>query len=346
MATPSVSSDTVWEATRENFYWVLHDPVSHAHHTASLVIFFGLTGFVLKEMVAAYNARNLYTLPIVVLTPLGLGLILAGMSWAEVYWLPSARDLPSWLVLGVGGALTFFGAVVPVSAKILKGGYLGMASAWITTLAVTVVSLYAAALLYEGINPNVGKVVRHHGTVAFRSKPEAPWQALGRTRPALLVGSEVRTEEGSTVVLKLGRRNHLGLGQNSQVRIMGFGEKGALEMERGKIIGSVSQYEQATFQVRTDSAHVNVNQGLFMVTLDGMRNTIVTVAEGAADLSGTQAYSRTVTVAKGQASTCVVKGQPLNTRAAQANWLQDLEAFRTALANPYDPKRRDVTENF
>ena len=346
MATPSVSSDTVWEATRQNFYWVLHDPVSHAHHTASLVIFFGLTGFVLKEMVAAYNARNLYTPPILVLTPLGLGLLLLGMSWAEVYWLPGVRGLPSWLVLGVGAALPFFAVVVPLSAKILKAGYFGMVGAWITTLVVTVVSLAAAALFYEGINPNVGKVVRFHGSVAYRSKPEASWQALGRTRPALLVGSEVRTEEGSTVVLKLGRRNHLGLGQNSQVRIMGFGEKGALDLQRGKIVGAISQYEQATLQVRTDSAHVSVNNVLLMVVVDGMRNTVVTVAAGSADLAGTQAFSRTVAVTKGQASTCAPNSQPLNARAAQANVLKDLEAFRTALEHPFDPKRRDVTENF
>ncbi|GDY20023.1 hypothetical protein LBMAG56_13680 [Verrucomicrobiota bacterium] len=331
---------------RENFYWLLRDPVSKAHHTASLLILFGLTGVVLKAMVEAHNARNLYTWPIVLLTPLGLWVMLAGMSWAEVYWVPGARDLPSWVVLGFGIAAAFFCIVVPVSTWILRGGYFGMASAWITTLCCTVAMLYAAALFYEGINPNLGKVVRHHGPVFYRLKADAAWQPLGRSRPALPVGAEVRTEEGSTVVLLLGRRNHLGLGQNTRIKITGYGEKGGLELQQGRVLGSVSQYEQAFLQVETYSAHININVALFMITLDGARNTIVAVGEGTAELAGTQPYSRVVKVGKGQASTCVPSGQPLNPRPALGQSLKDMEAFRTALENPYNQRSREATETF
>ena len=346
MAAVQPSSGVIWEAIRENFYWVLRDPVSKAHHTASLLILFGLTGVVLKAMVEAHNARNLYTWPIVLLTPLGLWLMLAGMSWAEVYWVPGARDMPSWAVLGVGIALAFFAAVVPVSAWILRGGYFGMASAWITTLCCTVASLYAAALFYEGINPNLGKVVRHHGPVFYRVKATAPWQALGRSRPALPVGAEVRTEEGATVVLLLGRRNHLGLGHDTRITITGYGEKGGFELHQGRVIGSGSQFEQAFLQVATYSAHININVALFMISVDGARNTIVAVSEGTAELAGTQPHSRVVKVGKGQASTCVPSGQPLNTRPALAQSLKEMEAFRTALENPYNQRSREGTEHF
>ena len=331
---------------RENFYWLLRDPVSKAHLIASLLILFGLTGVVLKAMAEAHNARNLYTWPIVLLTPLGLWLMLAGMSWAEVYWAPGARDLPSWAVLGAGIALAFFAVVVPVSAWILRGGYLGMASAWITTLGCTVGSLYAAALVYEGINPNLGKVVRHHGPVEFRLKANGLWQSLGRSRPALPVGAEVRTEEGATVVLRLGRRNHLGLGQNSRIAITGYGEKGGLELHQGRAIGSVSQFEQAYFLVKTDSANINVNVALFMISVDAAKNTVVTVGEGAVEMSGAQAFSRSVKVAKGQSSTCVPNGQPLNPRPALAHLVKEMDAFRTALENPYNQRSRELAESF
>ena len=346
MLAAAAPSGAIWEAMRENFYWVLRDPVSRAHHTAALLIFFGLTGMVLKAMVEAYNARNLYTLPIVILTPVGLGLMLAGMSWAEVYWLPEVRDLPGWVVLGCGMAAPFFGVVAPVSAWILRGSYLGMASAWITTLACTAAALYSASLFYEGINPNLGKVVRSHGAVSYRVKADGAWQALGRSRPALPVGAEVRTEEGATAVLKLGRRNYLGLGQNSQVALTGFGEKGGIELARGRAIGSVSQYEQALFQVRTESARASVNVGVFAVAVDGARNTVVTVGEGSVDFFGLQAFSRLVKVQKGQASTCVIAGQPLPARPALPHLLKELEAFQAALASPYDKRRREMTESF
>ena len=346
LAALQPTSGVIWEAMRENFYWLLRDPVSKAHHTASLLILFGLTGVVLKAMVEAHNARNLYTWPIVLLTPLGLWLMLAGMSWAEVYWVPGARDMPSWAVLGVGIALAFFAAVVPLTAWILRGGYFGMASAWITALCCTVAMLYAASLFYEGINPNLGKVVRHHGSVFYRLKIDAPWQSLGRSRPALPVGAEVRTEEGATVVLLLGRRNHLGLGQNTRITITGYGEKGGLDLHEGRVIGSVSQFEQAYLQVKTYSAHININVALFMITLDGARNTVVAVGDGTAELAGTQTYSRVVKVGKGQASTCVPSGQPLNARPALAQSIKDMDAFRAALDNPYNQRSREVTETF
>ena len=346
LAALQPTSGVIWEAMRENFYWLLRDPVSKAHHTASLLILFGLTGVVLKAMVEAHNARNLYTWPIVLLTPLGLWLMLAGMSWAEVYWVPGARDMPSWVVLGVGIALAFFAGVVPVSAWILRGGYFGMASAWVTTLCCTVAMLYVASLFYEGINPNLGKVVRHHGPVEFRLKANGLWQSLGRSRPALPVGAEVRTEEGSTVVLRLGRRNHLVLGQNSRIALTGYGEKGGIELHQGRVMGSVSQFEQAYFVVKTDSANINVNLARFLISVDGAKNTILTVGEGAAEISGTQAYSRSVKVSKGQASTCVLNGQPLNARPALAHLVKDMDAFHAALENPYNQRSRELTETF
>jgi hypothetical protein len=61
----------------------------------------------LKIMAAAHLANNLDTWPVVILTPIGIGTIIAGMSFAENNRLPGVKGMPARAVLAIGAALLF-----------------------------------------------------------------------------------------------------------------------------------------------------------------------------------------------------------------------------------------------
>jgi hypothetical protein len=339
-------SGAMWDAMRENYLFLLHDPVAKSHHTMALFIFWGMTGVLLKIMAGAHAANNLDAWPVAVLTPIGLGTIVAGMSFAEIHWLPGTKDMPAWSVLAIGAALPFLTVVVPLTKWMLRGNYFGMASAWITTLFGVYCALYAAAFFYEGVNVEFAKVGIHRGVIDYRLKPEGSWQALGKSRPPLSVGSELRTADGAMVVLQLGRRNHLALGQNTRVQFTGFAEKGGIELQQGRVMVTVSQFEQAQFLVKTANTRITANSALFAVAVDGSKTTALTVADGSGEMNAMLAVPSPVVVSNGQSSTCANGGYPTKPVPGSGVLLRGLEAFRATVANPFDRKNRDVVEAF
>jgi len=329
---------------RESAEWLLLDPVTPLHLLVAGGLCLVLGVITLRKTAESLGASN-WTMPMAVLSyVLGLAALVAGLTASDMFLLPllpKGVPFPAY----AGGVLVVLLLVVavPLAKVLLKCGYAAAASAWVSALLVCAAIVFLADFGFTNFGPQMARVLDLKGDVSYRLAKGEPQAEIKRRRIGLPVGAEITTKADSSATLDLGAKGFIAIRPLSVVRIKSVGEQATLEVDVGRIIGSVRHTAKTKFQIRTPAANTGIVGTDFMVTSDSAKQTFVTVASGKVAVANT-AGSATVEVNTGQTTSCANGGAPTPAVAANPADLTIINSFKAAVGDTMSQRNKQIED--
>ncbi|MBI5802045.1 MAG: FecR domain-containing protein [Verrucomicrobia bacterium] len=337
-------NDSLLSQMIESAQWLMLDPVVPEHVTAvvGLCLVLGLLSF--RKMAESLGASN-WSMPMAVLSyALGLGAMIGGLAVADMVVLshvPTDVPLPAYAAAVL--AVMLLAVAAPIGKFLMKCGYAATASAWVTALMVSALIVFFADLGFTHYGPKMARVVDLKGTVSYRPAKGEPQEEIKRRRIGLPVGAEITTKAGASAMIDLGESNYLLIRPLSVVRIVAIGEKTSVEVDVGRVIGSVLNASKTKFQIRTPAATTVIVGTDFIVESDSARQTFVTVASGKVALTSNKNGGQ-AEVSAGQTANCPNGSGPTPPRPADPGDLKAIQGFKAALSDALG-RRNKESEN-
>jgi hypothetical protein len=176
-------------------------------------------------------------------------------------------------------------------------------------------------------------VLKYKGTVQYRLAAKDRWSTVQQTNLTLQVGAEISTKENSEVVLKLGSLSIVTVRELTLMRIKTIeAEHAAVDVDLGRVTANVKKTPQSSFTVGTPAAVAGVRGTLFNVETDEKKTSVIAVADGVVEVTGTVKDSRTVAVQKGEQVRVVFNAPPEDPRKAELRDLKEMEGFKELLS--------------
>ncbi len=329
---------------RESAEWLLLDPVTPAHLLVAGGLCFVLGIIVLRKMAESLGASN-WTLMMAVLSfVLGLGAMVAGLAASDMFLLPLVpKSVPFPAYAGGVLLVLLLGVAAPIGKFLMKCGYAASASAWVTSLLVCAAVVFLADFGFTNFGPQMARVLDMKGDVSYRLAKGEPLEVIKRRRIGLPVGAEITTKADASATLDLGAKGFIAIRPLSVVRIRAVGETATIEIDVGKIIGSVRHTEKTKFQIRTPAANTGIVGTDFMVESDSAKQTFVTVASGKVAVTSASG-AVTVEVGAGQTLNCPNGGNPTPARAASPADLSAVNSFKTAVGGAMNQRNKQIED--
>ena len=334
-------NDNFFSQMRDSLGWLMLDPVVPEHTTTviGLCLVLGILSF--RKMAESLGASN-WTLPMAALSyVLGGAAMIAGLAAADIFLLPHVpKEVPFPAYAGSVLAVMLLAAAAPIGKFLMKCGYAATASAWVTALMVSAAIVFFADLGFTHYGPEMARVVDLKGNVLYRPAKGEPQEEIKR-RVGLPIGAEITTKADSSVTLDLGASGFLAVRPLSVVRIRAMGEVATIEVDIGRIIGSVKQTSKTKFKIITPAANTGIVGTDFQVISDSSRQTFVTVATGKGTVTGTKSGGQ-VEVGAGQTVNCPNGGSTTPPRKADAADLKAINSFKTAVGDATNQRNKQI----
>ena len=328
----------------ESAQWLLLDPVTQQHLAVAggLCLLLGI--LVLRKMAESLGASN-WTLMMAVLSfVLGLGVLVAGLTAADLFLLPLVpKDVPFPAYAGGVVAVLLLLVIVPIGKFLMKCGYAAMASSWITSLLVCAAVVFLADFGYTNFGPQMARVLDMKGGVSYRLAKGEPQEEIKKRRIGLPVGAEITTKADSSATLDLGANGYVAIRPLSVVRIRAVGATATIELDLGRVVGSVRHTDKTKFQIRTPAANTGIVGTDFMVDSDSAQQTFVTVASGKVAVANASGSS-TVEVGAGQTVNCPNGGVPTQPRPATPADLKTINSFKAAVGDAMSQRNKQIED--
>lgn len=320
------------------------DPVVPQHF--SIVIALGLLGglFAYRKMAESLGASNWTLLMAALSYALGLGALVGGLTAADMFLAAQVpKDVPHAAYVGVVLLVMLLAVATPIGKLLMKCGYAATASAWATALMLWAAVIFLADLGFTNFGPQMVRVMDLKGTVAYRVAKGVPQEEIKRRRVGLPVGAEITTKAGASATLDLGNDAYLAVRPLSTVRILAVGDEATVEVDVGKIIGSVRHTPRTKFRIRTPAANTGIVGTDFLVESDGNKQTFVTVAAGKVNLASLK-NNAAVEIGAGQSSNCPNGGSPTPPRPAAKADLDNINSFKTAVGEAMSQRNKQIED--
>lgn len=322
--------------------WLMLDPVV-PEHTATVVglcLVLGVLAY--RKMAESLGASNWTLLMAVLSYALGLGAMLCGLALADMLLLPSVpKDVPFPAYAGAVLGVMLLAVAAPIAKLLMRCGYAAAASSWVTALMVSATVVFFADLGFSNFGPQMARVVDMKGPVSYRLAKGEALEEMQSRRIGLPVGAEIVTKADSSVTLSLGENSFLAVRPLSLVRIVAVGEATTLELDMGRVIGSVQHTSKTKFKIRTPAATSSIVGTDFSVLTDSVKQTFVTVATGKINVTSTKSGGESE-VGPGQALNCPNNGSPTPPRKADAADLKTIESFKTAVGEAKNQRHKQI----
>ncbi|MEN9572982.1 MAG: FecR protein [Verrucomicrobiota bacterium] len=337
-------NENFFSQMRETAGGLMLDPVVSEHFATvvGLGLLFGL--FAYRKMAESLGATN-WTLPMAALSyGLGLAAMVAGLTAADIFLLSQVpKDVPA--PAYVGGVLVVVLLVVatPIGKLMMKCGYAATASAWVTALMIWAAVIVLADLGFTHFGPKMIRVMDLKGTVSYRVAKGIPQEEIKRRRVGLPIGVEITTKADASTTIDLGGDSYLAIRPLSVVRIVALGEVVTVEVDLGRVLGSVRHSAQTKVQFRTPAATTTIVGTDFLVESDSQKQTFVTVAAGKVQVASSKTGA-TVEVGAGQTVNCANGGAPTPVRKADPADLKVITSFKTAVGEAMSQRNKQIED--
>ena len=127
----------------------------------------------------------------------------------------------------------------------------------------------------------------------------------------------------------------------SLVRIVAVGETTTIEVDMGRVIGSVQHTSKTKFKIRTPAATTSIVGTDFSILSDTVKQTFVTVATGKVTVTATKSGGQ-MEVGPSQALNCPNNGTPTPPRPADTSDLKSIERFKTAVGEAKNQRHKQI----
>lgn len=328
----------------ETAEWLLLNPVTETHLMVAAGLSLVLGIIVLRKAAESLAASN-WSVPAAVLSfVLGVGAMVAGLAAADMFLQPQVpKDVPYPAFVGSVLAVLLLVVAAPITKVLMKCGYAATVSSWVTSLAVCAIVIFAADFCFTNFGPQMARVLDMKGTVSYRLAAGEKLEEIKRRRIGLPVGAEITTKDDSSATLDLGARGYVTIRPMSIVRILAVGETATVELELGRVIGSVRHTERTKFQIRTPAANTGIVGTDFMVDSDTAKRTSVTVATGRVEVTATKG-GPTIEVGAGQTVSCPSGGVPTQPRPANPADITTINSFKAAVGNVVNQRNKQIED--
>jgi hypothetical protein len=329
---------------RESAEWLLLDPVTPQHLAVAGGLCLVLGILVFRSVVKNLGASN-WTLPMAVVSfVLGLGAMIAGLTAADMFLLPMVpKSVPFPAYAGGVLLLVLLAVAAPIGKFLMKCGYAATASAWVTSLLVCAAVVFLADSGFTNFGPQMARVLDMKGAVSYRLAKGEPQAEIKKRRMGLPVGAEITTKADASATLDLGAKGFIAIRPLSVVRIRAVGEQATIEVDVGRIIGSVRHTAKTKFQIRTPAANTGIVGTDFMVDSDSAKQTFVTVATGKVAVANANGGA-TVEVGAGQTVNCPNGGAPTQPRPANPDDLKTINSFKAAVGDTMNQRNKQIED--
>ena len=322
--------------------WLMLEPVV-PEHTATVVglcLVFGLLSY--RKMAESLGASNWTLLMAIISYALGLAAMLGGLAAADIFVLPNVpKDVPYPAYAGGVLAVMLLAVAAPIGKFLMKCGYAATASAYVTALMVSALVVFFADLGFTHYGPPMARVADLNGSVSYRLAKGEGLEEMQSRRIGLPIGAEIVTKADSSITLILGENSFLAVRPLSLVRIVAVGETTTIEVDMGRVIGSVQHTSKTKFKIRTPAATTSIVGTDFSVLSDTLKQTFVTVATGKVNVTATKSGSQ-MEVGPSQALNCPNNGSPTPPRPADASDLKSIERFKTAVGEAKNQRHKQI----
>ena len=322
--------------------WLMLDPVV-PEHTATVVglcLVFGLLSY--RKMAESLGASNWTLLMAIISYGLGLAAMLGGLAAADMSVLPNVpKDIPYPAYAGGVLAVMLLAVAAPIGKFLMKCGYAATASSFVTALMVSALIVFFADLGFTHYGPPMARVADFKGSVSYRLAKGEGLEEMQHRRLGLPVGAEVVTKADSSITLSLGDNSFLAVRPLSLVRIVAVGETTTIEVDMGRVIGSVQHTSKTKFKIRTPAATTSIVGTDFSVLSDTLKQTFVTVATGKVNVTATKSGGQ-MEVGPSQALNCPLNGSPTPPRPADASDLKSIERFKAAVGEAKNQRHKQI----
>lgn len=322
--------------------WLMLDPVvpEHIATVVGLSLVLGVLSY--RKMAESLGASNWTLIMAIISYGLGLAAMLAGLAAADIFVLPNLpKDIPYPAYAASVLVVVLLGVAAPIGKFLLKCGYAATASAWVTALMVSAVIVFFADLGFTHYGPKMGRVLDLKGDVLYRTTKGGVQEEIKRRHMGLPIGAEITTKADSSVTIDLGAGGYVAVRPLSVVRLRAAGEQTTLEVDVGRIIGSVQHTPKTKFQVITPAATTGIVGTDFQVISDSAKQTFVTVATGKVTLTSTKT-SAAVEIGAGLTANCPSGGSPTAARPADAADLTTINRFKTAIGDALKQRGKPI----
>ena len=323
---------------------LLLDPVTQLHLLVAGVLCVALGFVVMRKTADSFGAANL-GLPMMLSSyVLGGGGVLAGFVAAEMFVLPQMpKSLPLAGYLGGVLAVLVLALAAPITKVLLKLSYSSAASVWLTVLGVCAVIVFGADFGFTNFGPQMARVIDHKGPVSYRLTATATPEDMKKRRMGLPLGAEIITRADSSATLDLGTKGYITVRPLTIVRIRAVGDNATLELETGRVIGSVKHTAATKFQIRTPAANTGIVGTDFMVDSDTAKQTIVVVATGKVAVSAPNGTG-TVEVGAGYTTSAAPGRPPSPPRLANPADIGIINSFKAAVGDPMSRRNKAIED--
>ena len=338
-------NENFFSQMRDTAGGLLLDPVVPEHFATvvGLGLVFGVLAY--RKMAESLGATN-WTLPMAALSyVLGLAAMVAGLTAADMFLLPNVpKDVPHPAYVGGVLVVILLAVATPIGKLMMKCGYAATASAWVTAFMIWAAVIVLADLGFTHFGPKMIRVMDLKGTVSYRVAKGIPQEEIKRRRVGLPVGVEITTKADASATIDLGGDSYLAIRPLSVVRIVALGEEATVEVDLGRIIGSVRHSHQTKFRIRTPAANTGIVGTDFLVESDSQKQTFVTVAAGKVQVSSSKTAA-TVEVGAGQTVNCPNGGAPTPVRPANPADLDTIKSFKTAVGEAMSQRNKQIEDS-
>jgi FecR protein len=335
-------NDSFLSQMRESLGWLMLDPIVPVHSTTviGLCLVLGILSF--RKMAESLGASN-WTLPMAVLSYLlGGAAMIAGLTAADIFLLPHVpKEVPFPAYAGSVLAVLLLTIAAPIGKFLMKCGYAATASAWVTALMVSATIVFFADLGFTHYGPQMARVVDLKGSVIYRLTKGEAQEEIKRRRIGLPIGAEITTKADGSATLDLGASGFVAVRPLSVVRIRAVGEVATIEVDVGRVIGSVKHTSKTKFQLITPAANTGIVGTDFQVISDSAKQTFVTVATGKVTVTGTKSGAQ-VEVGAGQTVNCPNGGSPTPPRPADPADLKTINSFKAAVGDSMNQRNKQI----
>lgn len=322
--------------------WLMLDPVvpEHIATVIGLSLVLGVLSY--RKMAESLGASNWTLIMAVISYALGLAAMLAGLAAADMFVLPSLpKDIPYPAYAAGVLVVMLLGVAAPIGKLLMKCGYAATASAWVTALMVSAVIVFFADLGFTHYGPKMARVLDLNGAVLYRTTKGGVQEEIKRRRMGLPIGAEITTKADCSVTIDLGAGGYVAVRPLSVVRLRAVGEQTTIEVDVGRIIGSVQHTAKTKFQVITPAATTGIVGTDFQVVSDSAKQTFVTVATGKVNLTSTKT-SAAVEIGPGQTANCANSGSPTPARPADPADVTQISRFKTAVGEAINQRGKPI----
>lgn len=322
--------------------WLMLDPVvpEHIATVVGLSLVLGVMSY--RKMAESLGASN-WTLVMAVLSyGLGLAAMLAGLAAADMFVLPNVpKDVPYPAYAACVLVLALLGVAAPIGKFLMKCGYAATASAWVTALMVSAAIVFFADLGFTHYGPKMARVMDKKGDVLYRVTKGGTQEAIKRRRIGLPLGAEITTKADGSATLDLGSDGFIAVRPLSVVRIVSVGEQATIEVDVGRIIGSVRHTAKTKFKITTPAANTGIVGTDFLVISDSAKQTFVTVASGKVSVTSTKSGGQ-VEVGANQTVNCPNGGSPTPPRPADPDDIKTINTFKAAVSDTMNQRNKEI----